>query len=212
MVAGPAAAERVNLTAFTSRICKGKNGLAWLQGDNCILTVIKNQFIVAGDLVDSPCDQGQLHPSLRAARAALDLAGVQQRMRAHLADAGFASIAAFAAEAEAEGILLISPVKEAVQTGRATTTATKIKAGHEKMAARLGNPAGKRLYRRRAGMVEPVFAQLFHHGGRRLHFRDAAKHTEINIMIAAHNAGKYFTYRHNQKPPSRAKPPCLTPT
>jgi len=209
VITGPAAAERVNLTAPTSRICKGKNGLAWLQGDNFIITVIKNQFIVAADLVDSPSDQGQLHPSLHTARETLDQAGIQQRMRAHLADAGFASTAAYTAQAE--GILLISPVKEAVQTGRTTTT-TRIKPGHEAMAARLATPAGKRLYRRRAGMVEPVFAHLFHHTGRRLHFRDAAKHTEICIMITAHNAGKYFTHHRNPKPPNRAQPPYLTPT
>jgi hypothetical protein len=75
------------------------------------------------------------------------------------------------------------------------------------MHQRTANPAGKSLYRHRPAMVEPAFAQLFNPGGRRLHLRGPARHTEITIMIASHNAGKYLnsdprTRRPHPKPPA----------
>ena len=58
------------------------------------------------------------------------------------------------------------------------------------MAARLSNPAGSLLYRRRMAMIEPVFSHLTQHGGRDLHFRGPGRATELLIMGIAHNLGK----------------------
>jgi hypothetical protein len=183
--------RRVNLTDPTSRIMKGKQGLAWIQANNLTITVARRyQIILAGRLYDCVNDQGGLHPSLDQARTNCDQAGITAPMRAHLADAGYASTATFTTPVP--GILLVSTQKEAAQTGRVSPT-QPARRSHQQMASRLANPAGARLYRRRAGKVEPVFAHMFHHGGRNLHHRGQATHAEVTIMITTHNAGKYLT-------------------
>ena len=207
-MAGPAATERVNLTAPHTRICKGKRGRDWIQGDDLVITVGARQIILAGQLTDTGTDQGALHPSLHTARTNCDTAGIHDRMRAHLADAGFASEATFATPTE--GILLVSTTAEAThtQTPTSTTDQTPITPGPNwhAMRQRTTNPAGKNLYRHRPAMVEPAFAQLFNPGGRRLHLRGPTRHTEITLMIASHNAGKYLhsdpRTRHQHPPPA----------
>lgn len=208
-MAGPAATERVNLTAPHTRICKGKRGRDWVQGDDLVITVGARQIILAGTLTDTGTDQGALHPSLHTARTNCDTAGIHDRMRVHLADAGFASEATFATPAE--GILLVSTTAEATHTQTPTSTTTDqtpTTAGPNWhiMCQRTANPAGKNLYRHRSAMVEPAFAQLFNPGGRRLHLRGPARHTEITVMIASHNAGKYLNSdprtRHHRPPPA----------
>lgn len=207
MITGPAAKQQINLTAPASRICKGKRGRDWVQGDNLVITVGANQLILTGALTPTGTDQGALHPSLHAARDNCRTAGIPDRMRAHLADAGFASEAAFTTPAE--GILLICTTNEASQTGQTPTgddtdqTQPTTSPNRQTMTQRLATPAGSSLYRRRSAMVEPAFAQLFNPGGRRLHFRGSAKHTEITIMITSHNAGKYLRSRHPRKPTTR---------
>jgi hypothetical protein len=64
------------------------------------------------------------------------------------------------------------------------------------MAARLATPAGKRLYARRAALVEPAFAQFFGRFGRYLNYRgrDAAD-TEIKLLGTVHNLGKLLDHR-----------------
>jgi hypothetical protein len=211
VITRPAAAQQVNLTAPDSRICKGKRGRAWVQGDDLVITVGAGQIILAGELTPTGIDQGALHPSLRAARTNCDTAGIPDRMRAHLADAGFASETAYTTPTE--GIPLICTTNEHTQTSNSNSdsdsdsdqTEPTTSPGRQAMTRRLATPAGRSLYRRRSAMVEPAFAQLFNHGGRRLHFRGHAKHTEITIMITSHNAGKYLRNR-NAQPSPRSRP------
>jgi hypothetical protein len=177
---------------------KGKQGLTWIQANNLTITTGRHQLILAGWLYDHGNDQGGLHPSLHLARTNCDHANITTPFRAHLADAGYASTHTF--NTPTEGILLISTQQEATQTG-GTTPTTPAKHSHRQMAARLANPAGAALYRRRAGKIEPIFAQMFHHGGRNLHHRGQAAHTEIALMTTAHNIGKYFTHRTRQHTP-----------
>lgn len=126
-------------------------------------------------------------------------------MRAHLADSGYASTTTFTTPTE--GILLIAtsrttptpqPDDEPAGTpGGSDThhTHTIHQPAWQTMTDRLNNPAGKPLYHRRASKIEPVFAQLFRHGDRSLHHRDAAAHTEITLLATAHNAGKFITHQ-----------------
>lgn len=203
-MAGPAATERVNLTAPHTRICKGKRGRDWVQGDDLVITVGARQIILAGTLTDTGTDQGALHPSLHTARTNCDTAGIHDRMRAHLADAGFASESTFATPTE--GILLISTTAETTDQ-TPTTNQTPTGPNWHAMRQRTANPAGKNLYRHRPAMVEPAFAQLFNPGGRRLHLRGPDRHTEITLMIAAHNASKYL---HSDPRTRRQRPPPAT--
>src|ERR1700735_3632830 len=78
------------------------------------------------------------------------------------------------------------------------------------MAARTATPAGKKLYKRRAGLVEPAFAQLFARFGRYLSYRghDAAD-AEIKLLGAVHNLAKLF--EHRRRHPAPAPPPPRPP-
>jgi hypothetical protein len=63
------------------------------------------------------------------------------------------------------------------------------------MAARLDTPEGKALYRQRAGIIEPVFAQLFARLGRDLHYRDTKTDLELHLWAASHNLLKAIRAR-----------------
>lgn len=169
----------------TGRVLKGKNQLKWVYGDDVIVTVGRGQIILAARCHGTGNDQGTLAPSLAAARGNLDAAGVTARIRASIADGGFASLTALTAPFE--GISLIAMPRKP-GGGRPSSPE------YQRMAARLGSPAGRALYRRRMGMIEPVFRHLTQHGGRDLHFRGPARHTEVTIMAVAHNAGKYVNH------------------
>ncbi|WP_432827914.1 transposase [Dactylosporangium sp. CA-092794] len=176
----------------------GKRGLAWIQAHNLTITTTRrNHLILAATIHDSPTDHGGLHPSLHQARANCDHAGITAPMRAHLADAGYASTTTFTTPAP--GILLIATSNEATQTGRTTPTQPPPPSQH-RMTTRLTNPAGAALYRRRSSKVEPAFAQLFHHGGRQLHHRGPTTATEITLMATAHNTSKLITHLHRNTP------------
>src|SRR5258705_13015977 len=85
------------------------------------------------------------------------------------------------------------------------------------MAARLATPAGKSLYKRRAALVEPAFAQFFNRFGRYVNYRGRdAVDTEIKLLATAHNLGKLLDYRRRQAalatwPARTAKPADLPP-
>ncbi len=64
------------------------------------------------------------------------------------------------------------------------------------MAARLDTPQGKALYRQRAGIIEPVFAQLFARLGTCLNYRDDKTDLELHLWAATHNLLKAIRARH----------------
>ena len=95
-------------------------------------------------------------------------------------------------------MLLVAVHGEASQTGRSGAAGTAL-AGWEKMAARLATPAGKSLYKRRAALVEPAFAQLFARFGRYVNYRGRdAVDAEVKLLGAVHNLAKLLDYRRRQ--------------
>jgi transposase len=196
---GPA---KVSATDPDSRLLPAKNGGGYLQGWNLELAAARRQVLLAIELHDSPADCGALITMIEAAAANCELAGVREQIRAWLADNGYASAANFAALEHL--MLLVAVTGEATQTGRGTG-GRPLPAGWEKMAARLATPAGKKLYKRRAGLVEPAFAQLFARFGRYLNYRghDAAD-AEIKLLGAVHNLAKLFEYRRRHPPAAPA--------
>ena len=151
-----------------SRLLPAKNGGGYLQGWNLELAAARRQVLLAIELHDNPADYGALTTMIEAAAANCSLTGLEGRIRAWLADSGYASTANF--QALDHLMLLVATTGEATQTGRAAG-GRALPAGWEKMAARLATPAGKKLYKRRAGLVEPAFAQLFARFGRYVSYR-----------------------------------------
>ena len=75
------------------------------------------------------------------------------------------------------------------------------------MTARLDTPEGKALYRQRAAIIEPVFAQLFARLGRHLNYRDTRVDLELHLWAATHNFLKAIRARPLAATPAR--PPVL---
>jgi transposase len=190
-----AAPAKVSATDPDTRLLPAKNG-GWLQGWNLQLTASRRQVLLAVGLHDNPNDAGALTEMIEAALANCDLAGLAGRIRAWLADNGYACAASF--KALDHLMLLVSVQAEAAQTGRADATAP-VPDGWQRMAARLATPAGKSLYKRRAALVEPAFAQFFARFGSYLNYRghDAAD-TEIHLLGAVHNLAKLLDHRQRR--------------
>jgi hypothetical protein len=188
--AGPA---KVSGTDPDSRLLPAKNGGGYLQGWNLELATARRQVLLAIELHDNPADYGALTTMIEAAAANCSLTGLDGQIRAWLADSGYASTANFAALQHL--MLLVATTGEATQTGRGTG-GRPLPAGWEKMAARTATPAGKKLYKRRAGLVEPAFAQLFARFGRYVSYRGRdAVDAEVKLPGAGCNLARLFEYR-----------------
>ena len=191
--AAAASPVKVSATDPDSRLVPAKNGGGWTQGWNLQLGAARLQILLAAELHDNPADAGALVQMIAAAAANCELAGLAGRIRAWLADSGYASAAAFT---ELDHLMLLVAVRnEAAQAGRGDGRAT-VPPGWEKMAARLATPAGRKLYARRAALVEPAFAQFFARFGRYVNYRGRdAVDTEIKLLATVHNLGKLLDHR-----------------
>ena len=191
--AAAASPVKVSATDPDSRLVPAKNGGGWLQGWNLQLGAARRQVLLAAGLHDNPADAGALVQMITAATANCELAGLAGRIRAWLADSGYASAAAFS---ELDHLMLLVAVRnEAAQAGRGDGRKT-LPQGWEKMAARLATPAGRKLYARRAALVEPAFAQFFARFGRYVNYRGRdAVDTEIKLLATVHNLGKLLDHR-----------------
>ncbi len=193
--AAAGAPAKVSATDPDSRLLPAKNG-GYLQGWNLQLAAARRQVLLAAELHDNPADAGALVEMITAAAANCELAGLAERIRGWLADNGYASAANF--KALDHLMLLVAVSAEAAQAGRTDGGGT-VPAGWQKMAARLATPAGRSLYKRRAALVEPAFAQFFARFGRYLNYRghDAAD-TEVKLLGAVHNLGKLLDHRRRR--------------
>jgi transposase len=188
---------KVSATDPDSRLLPAKNGGGYTQGWNLELAAARRQVLLAIELHDNPADAGALVTMIAAAAANCELAGIREQIRAWLADNGYASAANF--KALEHLMLLVAVTGEASQAGRAGGPGDALPAGWEKMAARLATPAGQKLYKRRAALVEPAFAQLFARFGRYVNYRGRdAVDAEVKLLGTVHNLGKLLDFRRRQ--------------
>jgi transposase len=182
----PAKPPTANTTDPASRVMPLKKG-GFDQLYNAQVVAGKHQVILAIGTHDNPTDTGALHPMLAAARASLDAAGISEAIGKALFDAGYASDGNFTTASEAD--LYVAVTREARQTGRTRdgNQPETMKQSWRQMAARLDTPEGKALYRQRAAIIEPVFAQLFNRLGRHLNYRGQHVSTELHLWAASHN-------------------------
>ena len=202
---------KTNLTDPDSMIMRTKNGFR--QSYNAQAVVTKDQIVIGAEIVPAGTDFAWFHPMLDAARAALDAAGVNQPIRAAAADAGY-STKANRDRQRLDGddpiqLVAVPPLGGQRSSKTATagqdTFAAQPGGDHDprfvkdpslhRMAKRLANPAGKRLYARRKTMIEPVFGQIKQRGGARTQHRGRdAVTTEWKMMTTAHNLLKYWRF------------------
>jgi len=202
-----AAAAKANTTDPASRVMPAKQG-GFGQLHNVQVLAGEHQVIYAIGTHASPVDTGALHPLLTRARANLDAAGIRRKIKRALFDAGYASEDNFTAGCEAE--LYVAVTREARQTGRLADgkTPRTMKDSWQQMAARLGTPQGKALYRQRSAIIEPVFAQLFARLGRDLHYRDTKADLELHLWAASHNLLKAIRARARPAAATQAGAPA----
>jgi transposase len=202
----PAHPAKANTTDPASRVMPLKKG-GFDQLYNAQALASKHQVILAIGTHDNPTDTGALHPLLAQGRANLAAAGIREAIRRALFDAGYASEDNFTTACGTE--LYVAITREARQTGRTRDgkQPQTMKASWQHMAARLDTPYGKALYRQRAAIIEPVFAQLFNRLGRHLHYRGSKVDLELHLWAATHNLLKAIRAQARQA----ATPPAASP-
>lgn len=186
----PSPTARASLSDPDSRLMLDKRG-GYLQGYNLQIASARNQLLLAIELQDSPSDMTALVAVVRQAERNRTAAGITDEVQAWLADCGYASTANF--EALAGLPLFVALAREGPNSGPVPLDNDAVPAGQREMADRLNTPEGRSLYRRRASLVEPGFAQLFQRFGRHLNCRSTDRvDTEIKLLGTVHNLNKLF--------------------
>jgi transposase len=187
----------INTTDPSSKMMQAKNG-GFGQLHNVQATACASQVILAITTHPSPADVAALHPLLDATRATLDAAGIGEPIGTALFDAGYASDDNFTTTCEPD--LYVAITREARQTGRLADgkKPATMKPSWQQMAAKLDTPEGKNLYRQRAAIIEPVFAQLFTRLGTRLNYRHHRANLELHLWATSHNLLKAIRAQHRR--------------
>ena len=181
----------INLTDPDSRNMLAARG--FVQGYNAQVAVNEQHVVIAAEICVVNPDFGNLEPVLLAAETELVTAGVTDTPEVVLADAGYWHTEQMQRIA-ARGIPVLIPPDAHKRNGvRPGWTGGM----YEFMRGVLTSERGKDLYRRRQGMVEPVFANTkfnrkiyrFHRRGR------SAVRSEWRLITATHNLLRLHHHR-----------------
>jgi transposase len=183
-------AGKINTTDPDSRLLKVTGG--YVQGYNGQAAVSEEQIVLAAEIsVESP-DFGQLEPMVDAAVSELERAGVGEKPKVAVADAGYWHHEQMDSLA-ADGIVVLIPP----DAGKRKGARPGWQGGrYEFMRRVLATELGKRLYRKRSQTVEPMFGHTKHNRGmRRFHRRGrSAARTEWRLITATHNLIKLHNH------------------
>jgi transposase len=185
--------SRRNVTDRDSRIMVTRGG--HVQGYNAQAVVGEGQVILAAAVTNSPNDSNQLLPMLGAARENLDAIEHDAAIKCVLADGGYWNHADIAAVRQTNTTVVI-PTSDPHHQGERKRGPRQ---GHEaeRIDKILASTPGRRLYRRRAALVEPVFAHTKHTRGIRAFSRrgiTAVEH-EWQLIATTHNLLKLFRHQ-----------------
>jgi hypothetical protein len=202
----PAADAKANTTDPDSRIMKSRQG--YVQGYNVQSIVTRDQIIVAAGVTQEANDVQQLKPMLETLEQTLQAAGIEERPRTALADAGYWSETNVTACSRPEGPeLLIATTKDWKQRkalrergGCPRGRIPRDLSIRERMERRLLTQRGRRLYRLRSITVEPVLGQVKEGQGCRRFMRRGlhAAQSEWSLIGTTHNLLKLW--RSGQAP------------
>jgi transposase len=159
----PEPGAKANVTDPDSRIMKTRRG--YVQAYNAQAVATAEQIIVSAEVTTDENDVAQLHPMLAATAKELKAAGVADAVGAALMDAGYCSEVNLAA-ADPEGPELLVATrkdwKQREQMRQAPSPRGRIPShlsDRERMDRKLLTRRGRRLYRKRSQIIEPVFGQ-----------------------------------------------------
>ncbi len=187
-------AGKINVVDPDSRNIKAPRG--YLQGYNAQAVTNEQQIVIAAEInADSP-DFGHLEPMVSAAQAELERAGVTDTPEVVVADAGYWHQAQMETVIDRGMQVLIPPDALKRKGARPGWEG----GAYAFMRRVLETDHGGGLYRKRQGMIEPVFADTkfnrridrFQRRGR------SACRSEWRLITATHNLLKLF--RHQMVP------------
>ena len=173
-------AKKYNLTDPDSRVVRHRGML--LQGYGIQTAVNEHQLIIAAR-AGGGIDQGQLTPVVEQARRTLSRLGISEQIGEVVADSGYWSTAQIR-QLERAGIRVLIPPRISDKNTVA-----------QQLRAVLSTDDGKRSYKRRQQLVEPVFAHWKHIRGitRVLRRGKTAVQAEIDLIATTHNLLKLRT-------------------
>ena len=205
----PAEEAKANTTDPDSRIMKTRQG--YVQGYNVQAIVSRDQIMVAVGVTQEANDVQQLKPMLQTLERTLEAAGIEERPRTGLADAGYWSEANVTACSHPEGTeWLIATTKDWKQRkalrerGCPRGRIPKRLNLRERMERKLLTQRGRALYKMRGVLVEPVLGQIKEGQSFRRFMRRGlrAAYSEWSLMGTTHNLLKLW--RSGQAPWGRA--------
>ena len=208
----PTEEAKANTTDPDSRIMKTRQG--YVQGYNAQAVVSEEQIIVAVGVTQEANDVQQLEPMLQTMAHTLEAAGIEDRPKAGLADAGYWSEANIRACSWPEmPELLIATTKDWKQRkmlrekGCPRGRIPKGLSPWDRMERKLLTKRGRALYKKRGVLVEPVFGQVKEGQGFRRFMRRGlgAAQSEWSLAGMTHNLLKLW--RSGQAPWGWAKAP-----
>jgi len=192
----PGPDEQINLTDADARLMRKSKREGYTQSYNAqaVVDAQGSQLIVGQRVSTSPSDQVELEPDVQS------IPSVLGQPTAALADCGYVNRAAFArlAQSRPDLNLYVSVQREDAHAERRYDyrPLDKIKRPQKiidpaliAMAEKLGTPEGRKMYRRRACTVEPVFGIIkAAMGFRQFLLRGLRKVTgEWNLICLAYN-------------------------
>ena len=185
---------RVNVVDPDSRVMKTKRG--YLQGFNAQAVATQDQIIIAAEVSNDGGDTHQFQPMIQAATESLSEAGVSDRVGVVVADAGYLHDSNLATIEGGPEVLIATknrrkiPAEQCAPRGRIHKSATP----RERMDRKLATKRGRQLYRKRSGMIEPVFGQIKHNRGQRRFLLRGLDGVELEwkLWCTTHNLLKMF--------------------
>ena len=159
----PESEAKANVTDPDSRIMKTRRG--YVQGYNAQAVATADQIIVAAEVTPEENDVGQLPPMLAATANERKAAGIAETVGAVLVDAGYCS-EENQEQADPDGPELFVATrkdwKQREQMRQAPAPRGRIPAHltrRQRMDRKLLTKRGRRLYKKRSQIIEPVFGQ-----------------------------------------------------
>src|SRR5215216_3538346 len=184
-------AGKINVTDPDSRNLKTTRG--WVQGYNAQAAATADQIIVAAEISIVSLDTANLQPMVETARQELEAAGVSEKPGVVLADAGYWKNDAIEAIVS-EGIrTLVAPDADRRKEPRPGR-----RGGLYDFTRRvLATDAGKDLYLKRQGTIEPIFGQIKSNRGANRFLRRgrSAVRSEWQLLTATHNLLKLHQHQ-----------------
>jgi transposase len=201
--AKPDPKAQYNFTDPESQIMKVSNK-GWDQCLNAEVVVNEQQIIVAADVTEETNDKQQVQPMIEETQQNLVAAGVTEKVKEAVADAGFYSEANvhYLEKQSIDPYIATERLKHhekmtAAPRGRCPKRLT----AKQRMARKLRTKRGRERYARRKAMVEPVFGQIKQgRGFRQFLLRGRKKmRAEWRLVSLTHNLLKLWRYEQSME-------------